>query len=114
MWWTNKVRALLALVCVGARIATNTKRSELYIGAISEKLRGGFVINQKYANLPAERTAWTAAAAGLGVCFYSLWRLEPDAATLRITLNAKQPPAHVKGRPSWLFIYSHFGAMNVF
>lgn len=77
MWWINKVGALLASVCVGAHthIATNTKSSELYIGAISDKLRGGFVINHKYANLPAERIAWSAAAGDLGVCCCRLWRL---------------------------------------
>lgn len=73
MWWINKAGALLASVCVGAHVASNTKRSELYIGAISDKLRGGFVINHEYANLPAERIAWSAAAGDLGGgcdCYY--------------------------------------------
>lgn len=117
MWWINKVGALLASVCVGAHthIATNSKSSELYIGAISDKLRGGFVINHKYANLAAERIAWSAAAGDLGVLL-QIVETRPEAAlacaTLQITLSTNQLTARVKGHRPWLFIYSLFGAIN--
>lgn len=53
------------LGCKG-REETNTQQNrkcfELYIPAISDKLREGFVINHNHAALPTERIAWWAAA----------------------------------------------------
>lgn len=40
----------------------NRKCFELYIPAISDKLREGFIINHKNAALPTKRIAWWAAA----------------------------------------------------
>ena len=54
------------VLCCGEKEGTNTQQNrkcfELYIPAISDKLREGFVINHKRAALPTKRIAWWAAA----------------------------------------------------
>lgn len=62
----NKAGEILVCVC-GVGEGTNTQQNrkkcfELYIPAISDKLREGFVINHRHAALPTERIAWWAAA----------------------------------------------------
>lgn len=67
------VKAVMVVVLeCGGREETNTQQNrkcfELYIPAISDKLREGFVINHENAVLPTKRIAWWAAARDLGVC----------------------------------------------
>lgn len=69
----NKAREMLVCGGVGVgvgvegrREGSNTQQNrkcfELYIPAISDKLREGFVINHMHAVLPTKRIAWWAAA----------------------------------------------------
>ena len=66
------VVVVVGVLGCGGREGTNTQQNrkcfELYIAAISDKLREGFVINHKHAALPTQRIAWWAAAGDLGVC----------------------------------------------
>ncbi len=64
----NKARDVcIVCVCVcacvegGTSTQQNRKCFELYIPAISDKLREGFVINHKHAALHTKRIAWWAA-----------------------------------------------------
>lgn len=67
----------------GSNTQQNRKCFELYIPAISDKLREGFVINHKHAALPTPRIAWWAAAGDLGVCCC----LQPAATPTPILLS---------------------------
>lgn len=62
----------------------NLKCFELYIPAISDKLRKGFIINHRNAVLPVRRTAWWARAWDLRVLL-ACSELQPQATPSSLT-----------------------------
>lgn len=100
--WVNRQEikgTRAALLCGvlhgGGRKGTNTRqnrnRFELYISAISDKLKEGFIINHKNAALPTRRIAWWAAARDLRVLLPRLvW-----SSGLQVTLLSTTPVKYV-------------------
>lgn len=70
----------------GSNTQQNRKCFELYIPAISDKLREEFVINHMHAVLPTKRIAWWAAAWDLGACCCLVWSPQPAATPRPATL----------------------------